>query len=383
MSNKGGKMQTEAPIATISEHFAVVEDPRVDYLVDYPLEEILIIAICAVICGADDWVAVADWGRAKQAWLATFLPLKNGVPSHYTFRRTFQQIDPEQFQAGFMSWTQAVFRRTEGEIVAVDGKQLRGSRDKRHDQQAICMVSAWAAENRMVLGQRKTSEKSNEITAIPALLQLLDLTGCIVTIDAAGCQKENAAIVVNQNADYLLSVKGNQGHLYDDIEFLFTCAHQNDDSDHTQTLCQGHGRIETRDCWIIDDPTQLAFIRDRQKWANLQTIVMIRTIRRLDDKVESSIRYFISSLVADAARFLQIKRTHWAVENDLHWTLDLAFDEDHHQLRRGHGPANFSMLRHIAVNLLKQEETAKCGIKNKRLKAGWDNEYLLKVLQVR
>lgn len=336
-------MPTEAPIATISEHFAVVEDPRVDYLLDYPLEEILIIAICAVICGADDWVAVADWGTAKQSWLATFLPLENGLPTHYTFRRTFQQIDPEQFQAGFMSWTQASFARTEGEVIAVDGKQLRGSRDKGNGQQAICMVSAWAAENRIVLGQRKASEKSNEITAIPALLQLLDLTGCIVTIDAAGCQKENAAIVVDQNADYLLSVKGNQGHLFDDIEFLFACAHH--------------------------------------KWANLQTIVMIHTIRQLDNKVESSTRYFISSLVADAARFLQIKRTHWAVENDLHWTLDLAFHEDHHQLRRGHGPANFAILRHIAVNLLKQEDTAKCGIKNKRLRAGWDNDYLLKVLQ--
>ncbi len=276
---------------------------------------------------------------------------------------------------------------TEGEVIAVDGKQLRGSRDKGSGQPAICMVSAWAAENRIVLGQRKTSEKSNEITAIPTLLQLLDLTGCIVTINAAGCQKENAAIVVDQNADYLLSVKGNQGHLYDDIEFLFACAHQNEfqgiDSDHVHTVSQGHGRIETRDCWIIDDPTQLAFIRDYRKWADLQTIVMIRTTRQLDDKVEDSTRYFISSLVADAARFLHIKRTHWAVENDLHWTLDLAFHEDRYQLRRGHGPANFSMLRHIAVNLLKQEETAKCGIKNKRLKAGWDNDYLLKILQVR
>lgn len=380
-------MPIEVPIATIPEHFAVVEDPRVDYLLDFPLEEILTIAICAVICGADDWVAVADWAVAKQSWLATFLPLENGLPTYYTFRRLFQRIDPEQFQAGFMSWTQAVFARTEGDIIAVDGKQLRGSRDKGNDQQAICVVSAWAAENRIVLGQRKASEKSNEITAIPALLQLLDLTGCIVTIDAAGCQKENTTIIVEQNADYLLSVKGNQGHLYDDIEFLFACAEGNEfqgiDSDHVQTVSQGHGRIETRDCWIIDDPTQIAFIRNHCKWANLQTIVMIRTIRQLDDKVESSIRYFISSLVADAARFLHIKRTHWAVENDLHWTLDLAFREDDHQLRRGHGPANFSMLRHIAVNLLKQEKTAKCGIKNKRLKAGWNNDYLLKVLQVR
>lgn len=379
-------MSAKGPIAAISEHFAVVEDPRVEYLLDYPLEEILIIAICAVICGADDWVAVADWATAKEAWLATFLPLENGLPSHYTYRRTFQHIDPEQFQAGFMSWTEAVFRRTEEEVIAVDGKQLRGSRDKNSGQQAICMVSAWAAENRIVLGQQKTAEKSNEITAIPALLQLLDLTGCIVTIDAAGCQQENTAIVVAQDADYLLSVKGNQGHLYDDIDFLFSCAHRTEfqgiDSDHMRTVSQGHGRIETRDCWIIDDPTQLAFIRDYQKWTNLRTIVMIQTKRQLDEKVEYSTRYFISSLVADAARFLQIKRSHWAVENDLHWTLDLAFAEDHHQLRRGHGPANFTMLRHIAVNLLKQEATAKCGIKNKRLRAGWDHDHLLKVLQV-
>lgn len=377
---------TEAPIATIQEHFAVVEDPRVDYLLEYPLTEILVIAICGVICGADDWVAIADWGTAKQDWLQRFLVLENGVPSHYTFRRLFQCLDPEQFQTGFISWTQAIFERTEGEIIAIDGKQLRGSRDKQAGQQAICLVSAWAAENRMVLGQCKTAKKSNEITAIPELLHLLDVNGCIVTIDAAGCQKENAALIVEQGGDYLLSVKGNQGHLYDDIEFLFDCAQQCDfrgiDSDYTRSVSQGHGRIETRECWLIDDPAQVAFIRDSQGWVNLQSILMIRSTRHIGEKVETSIRYFISSLLADAAEFLHIKRTHWAIENELHWTLDLAFREDQHQLRRGHGPANFAILRHIAVNLLKQEATAKCGIKNKRLRAGWDNDYLLKVLHV-
>lgn len=375
---------SQTATVTIQEHFSIVEDPRVEYLVDHNLSEMIVIAICAVICGANDWVAVADWGKAKTDWLKQYLALKNGIPSHDCFRRLFLRLDPEQFQKGFMSWIQAVFKRTPGQVVAVDGKEMNGSKSKVLGRQAIDMVSAWATESRLVLGQRKVEEKSNEITAIPELLRLLDLDGCLVTIDAMGCQTEIAAQIVEQGGDYLLAVKANQGHLHEDIEFLFACAQRTEfkgiDSDYAQTVSQGHGRIERRECWIIDDQKQLDFIRDRNKWAELETIVMIRAHRQEGKKVETKDRYFISSLQADAHRLLAAKRVHWGVENELHWTLDVAFREDVHQLGLGNGPANFALLRHLATSLLKQEKTARCGIANKRLKAAWDEAYLLKVL---
>jgi predicted transposase YbfD/YdcC len=375
---------SQTAIVNLQEHFSIVEDPRVEYLVDHNLSEMLVIAICAVICGANDWVAVADWGKAKTDWLKQYLALENGIPSHDCFRRLFLRLDPEQFQKGFMSWIQTVFKRTQGQVIAVDGKEMNGSKSKVLGRRAIDMVSAWATESRLVLGQRKVEEKSNEITAIPELLRLLDLEGCLVTIDAMGCQTEIAAQIVEQGADYLLAVKANQGHLHEDIEFLFACAQQTEfkgiDSDYAQTVSQGHGRIERRECWIIDDQKQLDFIRDRNKWAELETIVMIRAHRQEGKKVETKDRYFISSLQADAHRLLAAKRSHWGVENELHWTLDVAFREDVHQLGMGNGPANFALLRHLATSLLKQEKTAKCGIANKRLKAAWDGAYLLKVL---
>lgn len=375
---------SQTAIVTIQEHFSIAEDPRVEYLVDHNLSEMLVIAICAVICGANDWVAVADWGKAKTDWLKQYLALENGIPSHDCFRRLFLRLDPEQFQKGFMSWIQTVFKRTQGQVIAVDGKEMNGSKSKVLGRRAIDMVSAWATESRLILGQRKVEEKSNEITAIPELLRLLDLEGCLVTIDAMGCQTEIAAQIVEQGADYLLAVKANQGHLHEDIEFLFACAQQTEfrgiDSDYAQTVSQGHGRIERRECWIIDDQKQLDFIRDRNKWAELETIVMIRAHRQEGKKVETKDRYFISSLQANAHRLLAAKRSHWGVENELHWTLDVAFREDVHRLGMGNGPANFALLRHLATSLLKQEKTAKCGIANKRLKAAWDEAYLFKVL---
>lgn len=376
---------SQAAIATIQEHFAIVEEPRVEYLVEHNLSEMIVIAICAVICGANDWVAIADWGQAKKDWLKQYLPLANGTPSHDCYRRLFLRLNPEQFQKGFMSWIQAVFKLTEGQLIAVDGKEMNGSKSKTLGRRAIDMVSAWATENRLVLGQQKVDEKSNEITAIPQLLQLLNLEGCLVTIDAIGCQTEIARQIVEQGGDYLLAVKANQGHLHEDITFLFACAQRTEfkgiDSDYAQTVSQGHGRIEKRECWIIDDPKQLDFIRNRQEWVKLQTIVMIRTQRQEGTKTTDQDRYFISSLQADASHLLTAKRAHWGVENHLHWTLDVAFREDDHQLGLGHGPANFALLRHMALSLLKQEKTAKCGIANKRLKAAWNDAYLLKVLQ--
>jgi len=372
-------------IATIQEHFSSVEDPRVEFLVEHNLLEMIVIAICAVICGANDWVAVADWGETKIAWLQQYLKLENGIPTHDTFRRVFLRLKPEQFQLSFMSWIGAVFTLTKAQVIAVDGKEMNGSKSKTLGRRAIDMVSAWATTNRLVLGQRKVDEKSNEITAIPALLKLLELEGCLVTIDAMGCQREIAEQVVEQGGDYLLAVKANQGHLYQDIEFLFECARRTEfkgiDSDYVEAVSEGHGRREKRECWIIDDNEQLDFIRNRDAWTKLQTIVMIRSQRQEGDKATTEDRYFISSLRADARQLLAAKRAHWGIENQLHWTLDVAFQEDKHQLTLGNGAANFAVLRHIATSLLKQEKSAKCGIANKRLKAAWDEAYLLKVLQ--
>ena len=376
---------SQAAIATIQEHFSVVQEPRVEYLIEYNLSEMIVIAICAVICGANDWVAIADWGEAKKEWLKQYLKLENGIASHDCFRRLFLRLNPEQFQQGFLSWVQAVFQLSQGQVIAVDGKEMHGTRSKTLGRRAIDVVSAWATKNRLVLGQRKVDEKSNEITAIPELLRLLDLEGCIVTIDAMGCQTKIAEQIVEQGGDYLLAVKANQGHLHEDLAFLFDCAHRTEfkgiDSDYTKTVSQGHGRIETRECWIIDDHEQLDFIRDRQNWSNLQTIAMIRSERQEAGKTTTQEHYFVSSLLGDARQILDAKRSHWGIENELHWTLDVAFREDDHQLGLGNGPANFAVLRHIAASLLKQERTARCGIANKRLKAAWNVDYLLKVLR--
>ncbi len=376
---------TTAPIAILEEHFSAVEDPRTDYLVEHNLTEMIIMAICASICGAENWVDVANWAKEKTEWLKEKgLELKYGVPTYYTFRRVFLRIDPEQFQAGFTGWIKAVFEVTKGQVIAVDGKQMRGSKLKKLGKKAICMVSAWATKNKIVLGQRKAEEKSNEITAIPELLKLLDLKGCLVTIDAAGCQTKNAELIVDQEGDYLLALKGNQGNLHKDVKFLFDRVHENEfrgiDSDYTRTISQGHGRIEIRECWIIDDRKEIEFIEDGQAWKNLQTIVKIRSIRQEGEKTTEKERYFISSLVSDAKSMLEAKRSHWLIENDLHWSLDVAFNEDKHQLK-GNGAANMAVVRHIALSLLKQEGTARCGIKGKRLKAAWSTRYLEQVLQ--
>ena len=375
---------SESPVATFQTHFEIVTDPRIDYLTIHPLSEIIVIAICAVICGANDWVAVETWGKTKRNWLKQYLELDNGIPSHYTFRRLFAQIDPEQFQAGFLSWTQAVFNVTKGQVIAVDGKQMRGSKSKKLGQKAICMVSAWATENHVALGQVKAEDKSNEIKAIPELLKLLDVCGCLVTIDA-GCQKKNAKIIVDQGGDYLLAVKKNQGHLHEDVESIFDHATKNEfkgiDADYNRSVSKGHGRLEIRECWVIDDAEQLDFIRDPQAWEKLQSIALIRSTRQNGAKITIKDNYFISSVEANAKRILEAKRSHWGIENGLHWILDVAFQEDKHQLR-GNGAANMSVLRHIALGLLKQNKATKIGIHNRRLKAAWDEEYLLQVLQM-
>ena len=372
------------PTASILEHFAEVEDPRVEYLVEHRLIDIITIALCAVIAGADNWTEVAQFGQEKQDWLAQFLVLPHGIPSHDTFGRVFAQLDPEQFQSSFLNWVQAVFEVTSGQVVPIDGKKLRRSHDRANDQQAIWMVSAWAAENKLVLGQVKVDEKSNEITAIPELLRLLELTGCIVTIDAMGCQKEIAAQIVAKGADYVLALKGNHSGVLEDVQALFVYAAETNyaDCDYHQTVDKGHGRLEIRECWTTSEPDYFPFVRNASAWTKLRSLAMVRAERRQADKVSVEIRYYLSSLESKADKILHAIRTHWTIENQLHWVLDVAFDEDQCRVRKDHAAQNFAILRHCALNLLKQETSAKCGIQAKRKKAGWSNDYLLKVLAI-
>lgn len=370
------------PTSSILEHFSEVEDPRIEYLVDHQLIDIITIALCAIIAGADNWTEVAQFGREKQAWLAEFLSLTHGIPSHDTFGRVFAKLDPQQFQNSFLKWVQAVFEITGGQVVPIDGKKVRRSHDRTNDQQAIWMVSAWAAENKLVLGQVKVDDKSNEITAIPKLLRLLELSGCIVTIDAMGCQKEIAAQIVAQEADYVLALKGNHSGLLEDVQELFAYAAETNyaDCDYHKSIDKGHGRIEIRECWTTSHPDYFPFLRNASAWVKLRTLVMVRTERRQTDKTSVETRYYLSSLDGEADKHLLTIRTHWTIENQLHWVLDVAFDEDRCRVRKEHAAQNFAVLRHCALNLLKQETSAKCGIQAKRKKAGWSNDYLLKVL---
>jgi predicted transposase YbfD/YdcC len=372
--------------ASLTEHFALLEDPRAEHLTDHKLIDIIMIAICAVICGAETWTDIELFGNERLDWLRQFLELENGIPSHDTFGRVFGGIDAEQFQACFVSWVQAVFHATKGQVIAVDGKQARRSHDRTNGKQAIHVISAWATANHLVLGQRKVDEKSNEITAIPELLRLLDVSGCIVTIDAMGCQTGIVEQIIDQAADYVLTVKENQGYLYEDIALFFQLAHQNDfqkvNYTFDRTVNKGHGRIETRQCWAISGEDSLQFLRDHEQWKGLQTIAMVNSQRQVKSKITIETRYYISSLPNDAKKILHAARSHWGVENSLHWVLDVAMGEDISRIRKDNAPENMAALRRIALNLLKQEKTLKRGIQGKRLKAALSPDYLLKVLTV-
>jgi predicted transposase YbfD/YdcC len=369
--------------ASIEQHFGSLTDPRIDRTKLHKLLDILVIAICAIIAGADNWEDVAEFGQAKIDWFEKFLDLPNGIPSHDTFNRVFARLDPAQFQDSFVRWISAVSELIGGQVVAIDGKILCGSHDRGIGKVAIDMVSAWASANHLVLGQVKVNEKSNEITAIPQLLQALEVAGCIVTIDAIGCHTKIAETIINQEADYVLSLKENQGHLFEDVELLFNdlekSQYQAYHFDYHKTIDKDHGRIETRECWTISDLEVLRHLRGFDNWKNLTTVSRIRSQRLINQESSCEDRYHIASITG-AKRLLWAVRSHWGIENRLHWTLDIAFDEDRCRVRKDHGPENFAILRHIALNLLKQEKTCNRGIKGKRLLAAWKESYLLKVL---
>lgn len=369
--------------ATIEEHFGSITDPRIERTKLHKLIDILVIAICAAICGCDNWEDIAAFGEAKQEWFATFLELPNGIPSHDTFSRVFGRLNSDEFRSSFMAWISAASQLIGGQVIALDGKVLRRSHDRGIGKGAIDMVSAWACENRLVLGQVKVDEKSNEITAIPQLLKALEISGCIVTIDAMGCQTEIAKTIVDEGGDYVLALKDNQGNLFEDVQKLFadleSSHYQAYVCDYEKTVNKGHGRIEIRECWTISDPQILRHLRGFENWKKLQTVSCIRSQRWIGDDKTSEDRFHIASIVG-AKQVLGSVRSHWGIENSLHWTLDLAFDEDRCRVRKDNGPENFAILRHIALNLLKQEQTCKRSIKGKRLMAGWREDYLLKVL---
>lgn len=369
--------------ASIIDCFADMEDPRLAYLCLHKLTDIMVIAICAVICGADNWVEIAAFGHMKYAWLKGFLELPCGIPSHDTFDRVFAVLDPQEFEQHFLEWVQRVAQVTKGQVIAVDGKAIRRSQDMAAGHQAIHMVSAWANESGLTLGQVSVGDKSNEITAVPELLRLLDLSGCIVTVDALNCQKATAEQIMAQDADYIMAVKDNQPTLAQDTAELFATAAREAPSavDQASTVEKGHGRMEERHCAVILDPDYLFYMRSAHKdWPELNSLVKIDSRRVLNGHEERHTRYFISSLTCGAAEMLRYVRAHWSIENSLHWVLDIGFREDESRVRKGHGAENLSRLRHIALNLLKRETSIRIGTHGKRLQAGWNTTYLEHVL---
>lgn len=361
-------------------HIRVIDDPRTGRIT-YPLVNVLAMAICAVISGCDDFVAIESYVKTKKDFFAKFLDLSSGIPSHDRFNHIFKHVDPQQFQDALLGWITSLHEVTKGQVIAIDGKTLRRSYDTASSRSAIHMVSAWASANHLSLGHKVTDAKSNEITAIPELLRMIDAAGALVTIDAMGCQVEIAQMVIDQKADYCLAVKGNQPtlhrgietYLQDQIENDFECTeHETFSSEE-----KGHGRLESRRGYVCAVPPELP---DAKRWPSLMAIgVMIISSLR-DGKETVGIRYYIMSRLLSASEFAEAVRAHWSIENNCHWQLDVTFSEDQCRVRSGHADENLSSVRRTALGLLKADKSAKCGVKNKRLKAGWDDAYMLKVL---
>jgi predicted transposase YbfD/YdcC len=372
------------PSASFFSHFATIEDPRVQRTQLHKLGDVFFIAICATLCGANAFTAMEEFGRSKLDWLKTFIDLPNGVPSHDTFRNIFSAIKPAAFTECFMSWVKVLNIPIKNKIVAIDGKTSRASGSKTTGRKALHTVSAWATEANLVLGQVATEEKSNEITAIPKLLRMLELQGAIVTIDAMGCQKEIAAEIRGRGADFVLQVKGNQEHLEEDIIDAFAAldeaspkARANQGFDVFETHDTKHGRKEYRRCEAMSVPKTL---RNRDDWKDLTSICRVARSYEENGEPKSEVRYFISSLRAGAKRLAEAVRGHWGVENGLHWVLDMAFDDDRNRTGVGDAPANLATLRRWVLSLLRQDKSHKGGIESKRMQMGWNEGYLEAIL---
>jgi len=369
--------------SSFQDHFATLTDPRCPYAPNsrHLLMDILIIAVCAVISGAEGWEDIEEYGKSQAAWFADLLDLPHGIPGHDTFRRVLSRLDPEELTRCFIAWTNALSKASGGDIVSIDGKTLRHSFDRASSTAAIHMVSAWASTNRLVLGQLKVEEKANEITAMPTLLHLLDVTGAVVTIDAMGCQKEMVKTMTERGADYVVALKDNHPTLYEAVTLFLNDARDTGFTDiahdYHETVDGDHGRIATRRYWIT---SEIAWLGATASWTNLHSVGMVESRREIGDTVQSDTRYFLTSLPAQGVRFAQAVRQHWGIENSLHWVLDVSFEEDACRMRKDQGAQTFAVLRHIAFNLLRREPHHKRGIKARRKRAGWDRDYLVQVL---
>ena len=366
---------------SLQQAFGALDDPRRDHTKRHELIDILLLGVCCLLCGGRSFVDMEEFGQSKFDWLRTFLALPHGVPSHDTFRRVFGLIDPQQFADCFRRWTQSLRQAVGAEVVALDGKTVRRSFDRAKGRGPIHLISAWATTNRLVLGQLKTADKSNEITAVPELLRTLELADCIVTVDALNCQKDIAKEISEADADYVMTLKANHGTAYDEIKTFLEDAHRRNFAglphDFVETLDKDHGRLERRGYWITE---QIDWFADRPQWEKLRTVALVQAEREIDGQRSVEQRVFLCSLAPDARLLERAVRGHWGIENQLHWVLDVQLGEDQCRVRVGHAAENLATLRRIALNLLRQENSSKRGIKGKQLKASWDHAYLQSLL---
>jgi len=369
---------------TISKAFGELTDPRINRNLRHPLINIITISICAIICGCDDFCSIEEYGNSKAEWFKSFLDLEHGIPSHDTFSDVLNRLKPKEFAQAFTQWVSQL-GNLKDDIVSIDGKTMRGTLDKASGASAIHLVSAWSAKNNFCFGQVKVDEKSNEITAIPLLLDLLDIEGATITMDAMGCQFAIADKIVDAQADYVLALKGNQGEFHDDIKLFLESNLASEFKKTTHTVSKimtgDHGRIEQRNVWLTTDVRWLT--KRHPRWKSIKGIAIVDSTREVQGKVSREQRLYITSHEDKDANFIaDVIRSHWFVENKLHWQLDVSFNEDKNRSRSGYAAENFSMMNKIALNLLKNEKSIKVGVKTKRLKAGWDEAYMMKVLTV-
>lgn len=384
-------METSAVGSQFQSIFGSVSDPRIARTRRHELIDILFIALAAMLSGAEDFVTIADYGRNKHAWLKGLLSLPNGIPSHDTFRRVFARLDPKQLENCLLAWAETLRSQaqiTGEEVISLDGKTLRHSFDTAAGVSAIHIVSAWASRARLCLGQVKVDEKSNEITAVPALLAMLDITDCLVTADAMNCQKATARQITEQGGIFVLALKSNQPRLYEAVQLFSEHAAKEKYHDVTTrtvtTVDKDHGRIETRRYRVVDLPAGIAWADEKRAWPGLRSIGIAESSRRIGETTSTETRYYLTAIAAEpkdsARRLARAVRYHWGIENSLHWSLDVAFNEDDCRVRKDYGPQNLAVLRHLALNLLKRDTTTKAGLKTRRLKAGWNDAYLEHVL---